>query len=401
MMIRRRIALGPLLSVGCLLAAGCGNSSSVTEDMTAIVAGDLAVSDLAVGDLGAPDLADALDLAVALPPDLRAYCGDGIVQFALGEQCDHGSVNPDAGDGCSATCQIAIGNYLDETEHNDTQATGNDLDGYAGAVGQLAPAGDADWYLVDVTVAGSSIDAEIGDGFGGCPGAFDSKLGLYSPTMVALVSDTGSGVSPCSKIAPHKYAAAANLPIGQYALKVERVSAQPQSYYVLTVHVAPPGCGDGVLQPGETCDPGPTPVAGCSASCQLTGDFTPETEPNDTQALANALGAHQGFIGAIKPIGDMDYFSFTVPGPASQVTIQVGDGIGGCPVNFDSLLSLYDPSGVLLVSDDNGGVDLCSKISPAQYPAAMNLAAGTYRARVAFKGNNDTQAEYVITIAVQ
>ncbi len=387
-----------------MLGAGCGNPRSAAPDMTVAIANDMAVAianDMAVSDSGVPDLAVAADLAITPPADLRAYCGDGIVQLALGEQCDHGITNPDAGDGCTSTCQIASGNYLDETEPNDTQAGGNSLDGYAGAVGQIEPAGDADWYVVDVTVAGSSITAEIGDGFGGCPDAFDAKLSLYSPAMALLVSDTAGGVSPCSKVSPRKYTAAGNLPVGKYALKVERVSMLPQSYYALTVNVAPPGCGDGVRQPGETCDPGPTPVAGCSATCQLTGDFIPETEINDTQALANPLGTHAGFLGAINPAGDLDYFSFAVPGPSSQVSIQTSDGIGGCPAGFDSVLRLYDAAGQLLVSDDDGGVDLCSSISPAQYPEAMNLAAGTYRARVELKGNNGTQPLYVVTISVQ
>ena len=72
-----------------------------------------------------------------------------------------------------------------------------------------------DWYFVDVNVAGSSITAQISDGNGGCPGNFDSKLSLYSPTKALLVTDQGSGVKPCSKIAPQVYGQAANLPGGQ------------------------------------------------------------------------------------------------------------------------------------------------------------------------------------------
>jgi cysteine-rich repeat protein len=325
-------------------------------------------------------------------------CGDGIVEVALGEQCDLGSANGTGG--CSATCQLSAGSYLNETESNDTQASGNHLDGHLGAVGALTPAGDVDWYLVDVTVAGSSITAEIGDGLGGCPSGFDSRLSLFSSAGALLATNTTGGVSPCSKIAPQLVPAATNLPTGQYALKVERVSGQPQADYVLTVHVAPPGCGDGLIQTGEQCDPGPTPVAGCSATCQLTGDFIPEAEPNDTQALANPLGTHAGFIGSINPVGDQDFFSFAVPGPASSVTIQTSDGIGGCPVGFDSLLTLFDPGGVALVQDDNGGVAGCSQISPTPYPQAANLSAGTYRVRIQFTGNQGTQKQYVVTISI-
>jgi cysteine-rich repeat protein len=164
-----------------------------------------------------------------------------------------------------------------------------------------------------------------------------------------------------------------------------------------------PACGDGVLEPGlgEQCDPGPTPVAGCSPTCQLTGDFLPETESNDTQALASGLNGHQGFIGAIQPAGDYDYFSFAVTVPGSHVTLQVSDGIGGCPAGFDSVLTLFDPSHAAIVSDDNGGSGLCSAISPAVYRQAANLAVGTYTARVEFKGGLGTTPLYVLTVTVR
>jgi cysteine-rich repeat protein len=333
-------------------------------------------------------------------------CGDGIVQVGAGEQCDDGALNGQNGNACSATCQLTSGNYLNETEPNDTRMTANDLDGYAGAVAQISPAGDTDYFQVSVTVPGSSITAEISDGMGGCPvlagfPGFDSELSLFSPTGTLLVNDDNSGVSPCSKIAPAKYSAASNLPVGKYFLQVSSISGQILPFYVLKVKVAPPGCGDGIVQPPEQCDPGPTMVPGCSATCMFTGDYIPETEPNDTQALANPLGTHQGFIGAIKPIGDFDYFSFQVPGPSSLVFIQVSDGIGGCPQGFDSLLTLYGPGGAQLVQDDNGGTGLCSLISPVLYPQAQNLAAGTYVTRVEFKGDNQVCSQYVVTISVQ
>jgi cysteine-rich repeat protein len=339
-----------------------------------------------------------IDIRVSAPS-----CGDSIVQVGAGEQCDHGASNGAPGDGCSATCQLESGTYVNETEPNNTQASANDIGGAAGAVGQISPAGDADWYTVHVTVPGSSISAEIGDGFGGCPLNFNSRLSLYNPAGTLLASDTAGGVSPCSKISPLARPAASNLPVGLYGLKVERVSSLTQEYYVLKVMVTPPGCGDGILPEGnKQCDPGPgTSNPGCSSTCQLTGDFIPETEPNDTQALANPLGTHAGFIASIKPAGDLDYFSFDVPGPSSLVFIQTSDGLGGCPSGFSSVLHLYDPAGNLLATDSNGAaIGGCSKISPMLYAQATNLAAGTYRTRVESGGGNSTQWQYVVTIAV-
>ncbi len=328
-------------------------------------------------------------------------CGDGIVEVLTGEQCDHGSTNGATGDGCSATCQIESGKYLDEIEPNDTQATANSLVGYAGAVGSLNPAGDVDWYTVDVTVPNSSITATIDDGFGNCPLAFDSQLQLFGSSTTPLVTVAATGVAPCSRIAPQVYPAAANLPVGTYALEVSRITSALQPSYVLTVNVAPPTCGDGIVEPGEQCDPGAASVPECSATCQLTGDLIPETEPNNTQTTANPLGTHAGFIGAIEPAGDLDYFSFQVPGPQSLVSLQISDGIGGCPTGLDSALSFYGPGGSLLLEVGATGVAGCSLISPAQDPQiASSLAAGTYYARVGTTTNTATCPLYVLGIAV-
>jgi cysteine-rich repeat protein len=388
---------------GPLADAGPGDSGTVDAGEDAGVAR----SDAGRADSGAPDAGmDAgSDAGVdAGPPDAgppdAGTCGDDVVNVSEGEQCDLGAANGAPDSGCSATCQLLAGLYRMEAEPNDTQGMANNLDGYAGVVGQLEPASDVDWYSLSVTIPSSSIFAEIGDGLGGCPAGFDSRLSLYSGTVL-LVTDTDSGVAPCSLLSGHIDLAAGNLPTGSYTLEVSRLSPVAQPFYVLTARAVPPSCGDGVLEAGEECDPGSVVVPACSATCQLTGDFIPETEPNDSQALANPLGTHAGFIAAIRPVGDIDYFSFTVPGPASSVTIETSDGIGGCPLGFSSLLHFYDPSGTLLATDADGGVGLCSLISPAKYPQAMNLPGGTYRTRVEFNGDQGTTPLYVVTIAVQ
>ena len=327
-------------------------------------------------------------------------CGDGVVERSSGEQCDQGAANGTAGDGCSASCQL-IGNYINESEPDDTIDEATFL-GTLDVVGDLDPAGDVDWYEVDAVVDHSSLTAYIDDGLGNCPLGFDSRLSLYDKaTMTLLATDSGGGISPCSRISPQMYAVVRDLPAAPYALEVESVSGAAQPYYVLSFVMQRPECGDGIVQSGEQCDPGPTQVTGCSATCQLTGDLIPEVEPNDTQATANPIGVHAGFIGAINPTGDQDFYSFTVPGPSSSVTIRVSDGIGGCPFGFDSELTLFDANGAQLIQDDNGGIDGCSQISPELYTQASSLTAGTYRARVQYNGNSHTASLYVVTIAVQ
>ena len=337
-----------------------------------------------------------LDINIALPG-----CGDGLVQVGGGEQCD--DQNTLSGDGCAADCVIEGGSYLDEIEVNDTQATGNLLDGYDGVVGQIGLASDLDWYTLTVTVPGSSIVAQVGDGFGSCPAGFDSKLSLYSPSLALLTSDDNGGVGGCSKISPSTLVAASNLPAGVYGLKVEEYGNNATTpFYVLTASVLPPGCGDGIRQIGEQCDDQNTAAGdGCSPTCQFEKSYATEVEPNDTQALANVLPpGGEGFVAGILPAGDFDYFSFDVVTAGSSVTIHVFDGLGACPTGFDSKITLYDPASNPIVTNDDGLYSPCSSVRPSDDAAATNLTPGTYKVRVERYGNNLTQAQYVVSIKV-
>lgn len=363
------------------LDAGAADAGSV--DAGSVDAGSL--------DAGPAD-AGALDAGVA-------GCGDGVVQPSRGEQCDLAAANGlDAG--CSALCALTRGLYRNETEPNDGPGMGNTLAGYAGAVGQLSSGTDVDSFAVSVTVAGSSIVAALSDGFGRCP-AFASRLRLLSPSSVVLATDLDGGVAPCSEVSGVRTAAARNLAVGTYVLTVESSVGAPQGSYVLDVRVSPPGCGDGILQGGEQCDPGPVSNAACSSGCAFTSNFMAEQEPNGTTALANSLNGFEGAIGGLSPAGDQDYFSFSVSVPNAVVWLQVGDGLGGCPAGFDSRLTLFEPNNAVRVTDDNGGPGSCSAINPLLTPLATGLAAGVYRARVEVSGNLATVPLYVLSVSVR
>ena len=333
-----------------------------------------------------------LDLDVVPPA-----CGDGILQS--GEQCDDGNGN--AGDGCAANCVIE-GNYKPEAEVNDAPMLANSLTGYDGAAAAIQPVGDQDYFSFDVTVPGSSVRIEITNGLGECPTGFDSKIVLLSPIGDILASDNDNGASACSLITPQLYPEAANLPTGTYTVKVEENGNNAvQTSYLLQIIVTPQGCGDGLLQPAEECDDGNVMAGdGCAPDCTIEGDYVQETEINNTQALANMTSGHDGAKGAIQPIGDLDYFSFDVTVPGSTVRIETTNGYGGCPVGFDSVISLYSPAGALLTVDDNNGAASCSLILPQSAPAATNLAIGTYKVRVEENGNNAAQDSYWLKIKV-
>src|SRR6185503_18541470 len=107
-----------------------------------------------------------------------------------------------------------------------------------------------------------------------------------------------------------------------------------------------------------------------------------------------------GFVAAVSPAGDQDYFTFNIVAPGSTVTIETSDGLGGCPMGFDSKIYLYDPMGMEIINDDDGGTIPCSRISPANKPSDNNLPAGLYTVRVERAGNALPQALYVIKIKV-
>jgi cysteine-rich repeat protein len=377
-------------------ASGSGNCSLLLPTMNPSLQGlapgqyYVQVENLTINPIGAY----IIDLKLT-PPS----CGDGIVQFSAGEQCDDGANL--AGDGCSPTCQLE-GLFGNEVEPNDTAATANPLGAQNGIVAAIGSSGDQDFFSFVVTVPGSSVALTVTDGLGNCPAGFDSKMYLYDSANNELVNDDESGPASCSAILPSMYPAAASLAVGTYYVRVEEFGNNGITpFYVLGIKLQPPACGDGILQMGEQCDDGNTAAGdGCSPTCALEGNFITETEPNDTQATANPLGGADGFAAAITPVGDQDYFSFNVATPGSSVFIQVTDGLSGCPNGFDSKLTLFNPVGALIGTADDGGAAKCSLLSPATSAAAANLAVGTYKVRVEYNGNSAAIGSYVVKIKV-
>ncbi len=322
-------------------------------------------------------------------------CGDGVIQLATGEQCD--DANLMTGDGCDDVCHIENlgGTLLTEAEPNDTFGTAQDLSSASGVVGSISPVGDQDFYVIDVPVAGSALNMETSDGFGGCPINLDTKIYLYDPNLSQIAFDDDSGAGACSALA------VTNLPAGTYFVLVEDYGNNDTApFYVFGYSVSAPFCGDGILQVGETCDDGNmNDNDGCSSACVPEAVYIQEVEPNSTAATAQPLGVAIGILGAITPIGDKDFFSFDVTVPGSSIIIQVSDGMGACPA-FDSVITLYNPLGQLLVSNDQGDLPPCSTLKPTKNPEVANLPVGVYKVRLEESGNNALAPSYVLAITV-
>ena len=135
-------------------------------------------------------------------------------------------------------------------------------------------------------------------------------------------------------------------------------------------------------------------------SYTLTSAFTPitltEAEPNDTSATANvALLQNVGMI----EVGESDWYSVIVPGPASSITAETVNPLGAagmCESNTaDTFIRIYDADGTtVLESNDDAGAGFCSLATEAM------LAAGTYYVEVLWAPSvvNQIQTAYQLNV---
>jgi cysteine-rich repeat protein len=322
-------------------------------------------------------------------------CGDGLIQLSAGEQCDDGALVP--GDGCDDLCQLENPNgaYLTEVEPNQPQSSAQPLGAAPGVVGAISPAGDQDYFAFDVPVNGTSATILVSDGLGGCPAGLDTKLYAFDAASTQIGYDDDSGAGNCSMIT------LSNLGAGTYAFRVEEYGNDGVApFYVVTVDLTAPFCGDGLQQANEACDDGNNlDNDGCSAVCSPEAVTIAEVEPNGTLGLAQNVGLAVGVIGAIQPVADKDIFAFDVPVASSSVVLNISDGAGGCPA-FDSILTFYNPLGQVIATNDQGDVPPCSTLKPSLTPAMSNLAAGTYKVKVEESGNNAIVPLYHLSITV-
>ncbi len=121
----------------------------------------------------------------------------------------------------------------------------------------------------------------------------------------------------------------------------------------------------------------------------------PESEPNDTAPTADPLPSVltlQAASGAISPLGDADYYSFTAPA-GSRLWALVDTG--GSAAGFDdSSLTLFGPDGTTQIEfdDDDGTGTNCDgttdNLTSSAIAGRTLVAGGTYFLRVtAFAGS--------------
>jgi cysteine-rich repeat protein len=320
---------------------------------------------IVVGGYGPTDAGD-FTLSIKSRP---IVCGDGFRD--PGEQCDDG--NTASGDGCSSTCQLEP----TETEPNNTVAQANAYSSpwYA----QLSPAGDVDVVSVQVTSPPAGITATLSDfnnGYDCEAGTMEAVLQIIGPDGTTMLAHQDFGLTDaCGSVSVVAEQA------GTYYVTVaaSMQSASPTFPYKLDVTAAASTCGNGMVDPGEQCDP---PSATCSGTCQFV--FA-EKEPNNTSGTANPFtgSAADPWYAQISPAMDVDYVSFAVPAGTTQISVIVDDnGDGDC--EGDKIVAkaeLLAPDGATVLASNQGGAsNYCPSLMVA--PMGASFAAGTYFVRV-------------------
>jgi cysteine-rich repeat protein len=296
---------------------------------------------------GVREGSEQCDGGATCQPDctLVPVCGDGIRSGT--EQCDDGNLV--SGDGCSAVCTVEA---TSEVEPNDTPAQADaslpPIPSSMRLLGGLSAATDKDIFKVNVATGGvvrfETFDLSLRD----CVGMPAHTLTLLTSSGTTFKTDNGTGINTCSAIV-------AWLDPGTYYIQVTAALVVPA--YTLAV------------------------VFG-----QNNGT---ETEPNDTQATANAEAGTEYFVCADHQLGtDVDIYSFPVPAGKSvrAEVVEVSPTAAfyeTCEsLGVDSYLTLYSPAFVSLVTNDDAGRGYCSLIdgtgAAAATAAAHNLAEGTY-----------------------
>lgn len=303
-------------------------------------------------------------------------CGDGLV--VGNEGCDDMNAMP--GDGCDMTCVVEHGFTCDNTATSVCTSTCGD----------------------SLVASDEECDDGDTDPLDGCDASCDGEDGWTCTTAEPSVcSETGCGdgfmvgMEGCddhNTVSGDGCSAVCQVEMGFMC-----VGTAPTTCMAV--------CGDGMKVGSEQCDDGNMATNDCCSSCAV--DPGCETELNNTTMIADDYATTQ--VGQkihafISPVGDEDYFVFTVPaGQTYDISVSTGPGILGtaCDASgisgpgIDSNIELLDAMGAVIEENDDTSTNYCSALQ------ATGLTAGTYYIHVeasSFAGMANTTFDYDLTV---
>ena len=147
---------------------------------------------------------------------------------------------------------------------------------------------------------------------------------------------------------------------------------------------------------------GSAAAAAYKLQMKLLTDDGSETEPNGTQAQANATPGYDFVVGGTYTSGEQDWYQLTLPVTAS-IRAEVIEGAVTCEsFGIDTKLDVMNSAGVSIAFDDDDGRGYCSAIdgtgNTPRDSGAHNLAAGTYYLRVT---GYSTTADYRLGVTIR
>jgi len=290
----------------------------------------------------------------------NAVCGDGIIDPIEG--CD--DANSMSGDGCSDTCQPESGYGCSSTPSICLPTQDNDDCSQALAIqlpfsAPLTTVGNTSDYPGDCTVGYAAstdvvyvVDVPAGESVGASVEPLEPVRAsvAWADDCASLESGVCRGMVDSPKHGAIAWSVVESAATMRSMILV--VSTLEPGAYRLDVSSAPPGCGNGIVEPLEGCDDGDVePGDGCGASCAVEAGWlcegTPsrcqEIPPNDTCADAVPLVPGTPLQWTTHGLeDDYDYvcelasgndavFSVDVPADATLTVELVAEGFASVP----------------------------------------------------------------------
>ncbi len=278
-----------------------------------------------------------------------------------------------------------------------------------GAVrGEIAPAGEQDWYYFQAAAAGPYvIETHPAPG----EAAMDTVMMLYGPDQrtirIAWDDDGGEGLFSrvaASLAAGHTYYVRVfeygNNGTGRYTIDVTGPSSgptSPTSTPTASATPTPTGTPTNTSTPTATATPWPTDLP--TPTPTHTSTWTPTRTPTPTSTATPTPSGDDSVplvvnapavLGEIAPAGEEDWYRFQTA-VAGQYVLETHQAPG--EPAMDTVMMLYGPDTrtTRITWDDDGGAGAYSRI-------ATTLSAGhVYYARVFEYGNNAT-GRYTIDV---
>ena len=358
-------------------AGGAGTSSSSGTGGSAAACGDGAVDPGEGCDDGNTVSNDGCDPlckpeqgfdCAGSPSVCKSTCGDA--KLASDEGCDDGDTT--AGDGCDAACKLETGFTC------------------AGSPSVCAAiCGDG------LVVLGEACDDKNTTPGDGCDATCNVEPGVICAGMPSACTPIcGDGLIALGEACDDK-----NLTPGDGC----NATCKPEAGYTCAgaPSVCTTTCGDGIKVGAELCDDGNlVELDGCSSTCKV--DSFTESGSNDSVATANGpYTPSPGLIihGTIQPGSDVDVFAIVVPATA-DLHLETFDASGPSTCNnIDTQLTLLGTDGTtVLATDDDTGVNACSKIDAKGSPKVAHLPAGTYFVKVEAYNNFKPIPGYTLVV---